>query len=241
MYRKIFRAISPKKDYRNVSSKKPPVFAFEAWLATLPVCQVLQQFGPCAEPFQPAVHDFRVRGYQGISGTGKSGLCKPPVTGLVETFWMETAKLKCGSAIVQLEKKSVWENQPVEWIHQRIKESETLPLGWQYWAFSDGLQLLSRQSAWRPPSLPSFLWLGTDFWSRDLGWFGISHEVDSFPVLFFSTFSAMAWNWTSSLRKKIHGSLVHGFCHDGSTLIGSAIWERNVLTHNPGYAPHQLD
>ena len=96
MYRKIFRAISPKKDYRNVSSKTPPVFAFEAWLATLPVCQVLQQFGPCAEPFQPAVHDFRVRGYQGISGTGKSGLCKPPGTGLVETFWMETAKLKCG-------------------------------------------------------------------------------------------------------------------------------------------------
>ena len=28
--------------------------------------------------------------------------------------------------------------------------------------------------------------LERDFWSRDLGWFGISHEVDSFLVLFFS-------------------------------------------------------
>lgn len=121
MYRKIFRAISPKEDYRNVSSKKPPVFAFEAWLATLPVCQVLQQFGPCAEPFQPAVHDFRVRGYQGISGTGKSGLCKPPVTGLVETFWMETAKLKCGSAIVQWKKKVPGRTNP--WNEFSIRKS----------------------------------------------------------------------------------------------------------------------
>lgn len=242
MYRKIFRAISPKKDYRNVSSKTPPVFALKRDLQHFLSARFCNNLGlvlnPSSRPFMTSASGA-IRGYQGREKAVCVNLQSPVWWKLFE--WKQQS-WSVGSASVQLEKKSVWENQPVEWIHQKIKESETLPLGWQYWAFSDGLQLLSRQSAWRPPSLPSFLWLGTDFWSRDLGWFGISHEVDSFLVLFFfSTFSAMAWNWTSSLRKKIHRSLVHGFCRDGSTLIGSAIWERNVLTHNPGYAPHQLD
>ena len=203
MYRKIFRCNIPKKDYRNVSSKKPPVSAFEVCLATLPVFQVLQQFGPCAEPFQPAVHDFRVRAIRGYQGRSQ-----PPVTDLVETVW-----------------KPLF---PWNEFIRKSRNQKLLLLGW----WTDAKK--TRQSAWRPPSLPSFRWLGVGiFWSRDFrmarGW--NPREVDGFSRVFFPP--SVRWLEIGQVLwgKKIHGSFsCMVFVLMGEVLIGGAIWERKILT-----------
>ena len=227
MYRKIFRAISP-----TFHQKSPLYLLLKRDLQHFLSARFCNNLGlvlnPSSRPFMTSASGA-IRGYQ----EREKAVC----VNLQSPVWWKLCEWKQQSWSVGPPlfngKISAWENQPVEWIqHQKNQGIRNSSFGmallglfrWVAAAFNIGSQPGHLHLCRASCDLERILG------SRDLGWFGISHEVDSFLVLFFSTFSAMAWNWTSSLRKKIHRSLVHGFCLDGSTLIGSAFWERNILT-----------
>ena len=228
MYRKIFRAISPKENTETFHQESPLYLLLKRDLQHFLSARFCNNLGlvlnPSSRPFMTSASGA-IRGYQGREKAVYVNLQSPVWWKLFEwkqQSWSVGPPLFNG-------KINVWENQPVEWIqHPKIKESETLPLGWQYWAFFrwvatafKAVSLATSIFAELPVTWKGFLESGFRMvWNLPRSWF--------FSRVFFSHLQCDGLKLDKFFEEKIHSSLVRGFCRDGSTLIGSAIWERNI-------------